>query len=542
MIHHYQYRLKLLLLSVPFMVCQATWAQYLTNGSLEGPPGDTYPPYDWYVYPGDDFSDPDLLSLYSTLSGNKSYGPVDGGNFALLRARGVHYIENWHGPREREYLYQPLIQPLEKKSCFQLNVYLCTNPDYAVTDEENSNVGFPLRFQVWGSDHAAGRDILLVDSDPINYTEWLNYSFNFTTSETDNITYLLFEPQWDTISIQSEPYNGMILVDAMSLVKTGTMDIQHEKTLYFHGDNEDTLTAASGLDYNWYPPESVSSPHGQSVSVKSFAETITATVSMGDDCPVLDVFHLILDCDTVYPEDTNRVVDHYYRYEDNIPLEASAGIIYDWEPEINLTAYDVQAPFMTAFHDHYSVVVTSKYDCIFNEYFNIILSCDTLYPENPITVLDLLLPPESSVTLMPRYGFINDEWQPQYHLSCFDCQNPVATPQSSVNYSVSLRDEYGCYHNEVFSLRMDFLIPNTITPNSDGYNDCLKVYGLPEGSAFRLFDKQGRLLFTRDPYNPDDCWYGIDQQGKPLKADTYWYAFDHPELGTLSTGFIFLKR
>ena len=91
----------------------------------------TYPPYDWYVYPGDDFSDPDLLSLYSTLSGNKSYGPVDGGNFALLRARGVHYTETWHGPREREYLYQPLIQPLEKNSCFQLNVYLCTNPDYA---------------------------------------------------------------------------------------------------------------------------------------------------------------------------------------------------------------------------------------------------------------------------------------------------------------------------------------------------------------------------------------------------------------------------
>ena len=35
-------------------------------------------------------------------------------------------------------------------------------------------------------------------------------------------------------------------------------------------------------------------------------------------------------------------------------------------------------PVLTAFHDHYSVVITSKYDCIFNEYFNIILHCDTL--------------------------------------------------------------------------------------------------------------------------------------------------------------------
>ena len=96
-------------------------------------------------------------------------------------------------------------------------------PITQVDDEENSNVGFPLRFQVWGSNHPAGSDILLVDSDPISNTEWHNYSFNFTTSETANITYLLIEPQWDTINIRPEPYNGMILVDNMSLVKTGTV-------------------------------------------------------------------------------------------------------------------------------------------------------------------------------------------------------------------------------------------------------------------------------------------------------------------------------
>jgi gliding motility-associated-like protein len=537
----YKYLYNLLLLAMSLMAYQVSWSQYLTNGSLEGELGDSYPPYNWFVYPGDVFSDPDLMIQYSTYNGSIQYGPVYGGHFALLRARGIHYAETWHGPRQREYLYQPLIKPLEKNSCFQLNVYLCTNPDYDVEDSENPNVGFALKFQVWGSDHEAGRDILLIDSDPISNTEWQNYSFNFTTADT-NITYILFEPQWDTVNIRPEPYNGMILVDNMNLIKTGEADIEHEYTRYYHGDNEEVLTASVGLTYEWQPPEVVSAPFLRSVEVESYAETITAMVRMGNDCPVLDIFHLILDCDTLYPGDTNRVVDHYYRYEEDIVLEASKGMIYDWEPEINLTAYDVQAPHMTAFHDHYSVVVTSKYDCLFNEYFNIILHCDTLYPENTITVLDTLLPPESSITLTPRYGFLNDEWQPQNHLSCYNCQTPVATPQSSVNYSVSLKDEFGCYHNEVFAIKIDLRIPNTITPNSDGYNDCLKVYGLPEGSSFKLFDKQGRLLYSKDPFNPDDCWYGLDQQGKHLKADTYWYAFDHPVLGTLSTGFIFLKR
>lgn len=532
---------KLLLLTISFMVNKVSWSQYLTNGSLEGELGDTYPPYGWYVLPGDDFSDPDLLIIYNTLSGNRQYEPVDGGNFALLRARGVHYAYSHHGPREREYLYQPLQKPLEKNSCFQLNVYLCTNSDYEVADDVNPNYGFPLKFQVWGSDHAGGRDVLLVDSDPISYTEWLNYSFDFLVTD-DDISYLLFEPQWDTLNIYGEPYNGMILVDAMTLVRTGEAGIAHEYTLYYHGDNEDILTASSGNAYEWLPYEVVSSPFGQTVTVKSYAETITAYVKMGNDCPVMDVFHLIIDCDTLYPGDTNRVVDHYYRYEEELLLEASKGIAYNWEPEINLSAYDVQAPLMTAFHDHYSVVITSQYNCLFHEYFNIILHCDTLYPEKTMTVLDTILEPGSSVMLTPRYGYINGEWQPHSHLSCYNCQTPVATPQSSIQYSVPLLDDFGCFHSEVFYINVPFRIPNTITPNSDGYNDCLKAYGLPDGSSFKLYDSEGRLLYSRDPYLPDDCWYGFDQQGKPLKAGTYWYSFDHPALGTLSTGFIFLKR
>jgi gliding motility-associated-like protein len=89
---------------------------------------------------------------------------------------------------------------------------------------------------------------------------------------------------------------------------------------------------------------------------------------------------------------------------------------------------------------------------------------------------------------------------------------------------------------------MELKIPNIITPNDDGINDCLKVYGLPEGSSFKVFDQTGRLLYVKDPYDPDDCWTGVDRQGMPLRADNYWYVFEHPSMGTLSTGFIFIAK
>jgi gliding motility-associated-like protein len=531
--------IRLWILAAALTVHQTAWPQYLRNGTLEGPLGDQYPPDYWYT--DDEYSDPDLLSGYTTYSGSRTYYPVNGSNFALLRARGVHYNESHHGPRQREYLYQPLEKSLEKNSCFRFSAWLCTNPDYQVEDTEDPNVGFPLRFQLWGSDHPGGRDTLLVDSDPISNTDWQNHIFYFTTSGA-SISYLLFEPQWDTAHVKPEPYNGMILVDLLNLDLMGPVDTLHEYTLYFHGDNQDTLAAPYGQSYQWSPAGYLSAPDRQSVVIRSYTETVSVYVTPENDCPFHDVYHLILDCDTLYPRDTNRIVNHYYKYETNIVLEASEGISYDWEPRINLSAYDIRAPYMTDYYDHYTVFITSKYNCPFKEYFNIILSCDTLYPEKNILVLDTLMEAGSSVMLTPRYGVPNDNWQPQKYLSCVDCQTPVAMPQSTITYSVNLTDMYGCTHTEIFVVGIELKIPNTITPNDDGFNDCLKIFGLPEGSCLRVYNKEGMLVYIKKPYNPDDCWNGTDQQDRPLRADTYWYSIDHPVLGIISTGYIFIKR
>ena len=533
------YGIKILLLAAGFAVFQPSWAQYLRNGTLDGQLGDQYPPEFWYT--DDGYSDPDLMYQYTTFSSNKLYYPMDGTNFALLRARGVHYAENHHGPRQRENLYQPLETPLEENTSFVFSAWLCTNPDYNVLDSEDPYIGYPLRFQLWGSNEPGGRDTLLVDSDPISNIEWENHSFVFTTSNT-SISYLLFEPQWDTVLVKPEPYNGMILVDLLNLSKICPVDTLHEYTVFFHGDNQDTLTAWVGNSYRWSPEEHLSATDTRSVVVRSYTETVSVFVQPANQCPFYELYHLILACDTLYPRDTNRIVNHYYKYEKEIVLEASEGIAYDWEPKVNLSAYDVRAPFMTAYQDHFTVVITSKYDCRFTEYFNIILSCDTLYPGGTITTLDTLLSPETSITLDPRYGVTDGIWQPSNYLSCSECENPLASPPYSITYTVPLKDAYGCEHTELFIIRVELRIPNTITPNDDGINDCFEVYGLPEGSSFKAYDKTGRLVYSKDTYLQDDCWNGADRQGKPLQADTYWYALEHPDLGVLGTGFIFIKR
>jgi gliding motility-associated-like protein len=268
---------------------------------------------------------------------------------------------------------------------------------------------------------------------------------------------------------------------------------------------------------------------------------ITVYLEDTNTCSV-EVFNVILDCDTLYPNYINRTTEYYYKYDTLLRLIAMEGEEYAWEPQVNLTAYDIQDPRMTDYHDHFLVTVRDKYACTFHEEFTIILNCDTLYPEGTLVVLDTLLEDETSVLLVPRYGEVTTEWDPPNYLDCVDCQTPTAYPRSSLTYSVELTDEFDCLHEEQFVVDVLMRIPNVITPNGDGFNDCWIITGIPEDSELFVFDKGGTLRYSQKPYNSDYCWTGTDRNGHPLKAGTYWYAIEHSAYGTLKKGFILIKR
>jgi gliding motility-associated-like protein len=44
----------------------------------------------------------------------------------------------------------------------------------------------------------------------------------------------------------------------------------------------------------------------------------------------------------------------------------------------------------------------------------------------------------------------------------------------------------------------DVYVPNTFTPNGDGKNDVLKVYGTYQQSTLSVYNQWGQLLFTGD--------------------------------------------
>ncbi|MFL5728890.1 MAG: sugar-binding protein [Cytophagaceae bacterium] len=76
----------------------------------------------------------------------------------------------------------------------------------------------------------------------------------------------------------------------------------------------------------------------------------------------------------------------------------------------------------------------------------------------------------------------------------------------------------------------DFIIPNLVTPNSDGRNDVFEISALPGGSALEVFNRWGEQIFKSSNY--DNLWTGTGHSD-----GLYYYALTLPD-GTQYKGWL----
>ncbi|MES2622567.1 MAG: gliding motility-associated C-terminal domain-containing protein [Bacteroidota bacterium] len=126
------------------------------------------------------------------------------------------------------------------------------------------------------------------------------------------------------------------------------------------------------------------------------------------------------------------------------------------------------------------------------------------------------------------FGGLNYSWTPDFNLSCNDCYNPLAWPDSNITYYLTVEDGRGC--EDYDSLRIfvrdkpfnKFFIPNAITPNGDGFNDVWNISDLERfpDHEVRIINRWGDEVFFAAPYLND--WAGT-WKGDELPGATYYY-------------------
>lgn len=242
--------------------------------------------------------------------------------------------------------------------------------------------------------------------------------------------------------------------------------------------------------------------------------------------------------------------------KDTIILSASElpGLTYKWAGPGNFTSTmpEVKIPIKSNANSGVYTLIAFDGDCP-SAPAN--LTVPTINP-NPVAAFHTSPGYPVKLSLPATINFINDSKASDLYLWDFGDGttstelNPVHTYQSTGSFSVSLTSFKSNICNSsvthgTFVIRADntVFIPNTFTPNGDGFNDEL-VVSIVNISSYKIqiFNRLGAQVFSST--NIFENWKGT-YKGQPLPVGTYYYVID--TLGLTGTptklsGFITLVR
>lgn len=101
---------------------------------------------------------------------------------------------------------------------------------------------------------------------------------------------------------------------------------------------------------------------------------------------------------------------------------------------------------------------------------------------------------------LPSNGNGTIRWNYHPTLSCTDCPNPIASPETTTVYTATNSLGTNCQRSDQFTLVVlkDALVfvPSAFTPNGDGINDLFGPLGkVPNEFSLQVFDRNGTLFF-----------------------------------------------
>jgi gliding motility-associated-like protein len=176
----------------------------------------------------------------------------------------------------------------------------------------------------------------------------------------------------------------------------------------------------------------------------------------------------------------------------------------------------------------YTIEIADTNNCFADTSFTIIAGDVFSFSFNPDS-LQIRLGDEIALpTVLPddTTGF-SFNWTPSTGLNCSDCANPVASPLLTTVYELTVINAEGCSVSEQIVVGVDnnliLFVPNAFTPNNDGINDLLKVFGISVKTInFNVFNRWGEKVYGVETDDLNQGWDGT-YLGKMLPPDVFTY-------------------
>lgn len=113
-------------------------------------------------------------------------------------------------------------------------------------------------------------------------------------------------------------------------------------------------------------------------------------------------------------------------------------------------------------------------------------------------------------------------WSPDNWLSNSAIYNPVAAPEQTTTYCVTVTSDIECTASACYTIELvqpDVKVPDAFTPNSSGVNDVLTIFPLKFADVFqvKVFNRWGEVVYD---VQGNGAWDG-NYKGKPQPAGVY---------------------
>jgi gliding motility-associated-like protein len=202
--------------------------------------------------------------------------------------------------------------------------------------------------------------------------------------------------------------------------------------------------------------------------------------------------------------------------------------------------------FETQAQGYYFVVVTSPCGTFYSDSVSVMVSSIT---NASISNDQVICPPDYAQ--LNATGGTSYQWSPAAGLNYTDIPNPIASPDITTLYTVTVTNDFGCTMSMEVEIVVDcdkLFVPNGFSPNNDGINDGYVVDGILNypNNRFWVYNRRGNLVYKNEGYA--NQWDGLCNVqgiywGKKVPSGTYFFILDlGDEKEKTRSGYLIIRR
>ncbi len=282
-----------------------------------------------------------------------------------------------------------------------------------------------------------------------------------------------------------------------------------------------TLSASGGDSYVW--------SNGNNQATQQVSPTVTTTyyVTVNNEygCSDIDDVTITVNQTPIAIAGGNQTIC----FGETAQLSASGGTTYQWSADATLSNVNIANPIASPITTTTYFVTVSNGNCYDVDSTTIFVQSLPVVDAGQDTTiyqgesLQLWASTNASISIF--------SWSPTAYLSQTDILNPIASPQTTITYTITVTDNYGCQNSDNITITVEdkpvyeLIIYNTFTPNGDGMNDTWYIENIDRYpyNLVQVYNRNGHKVYEKSGYLNE--WDG-KYYGNNLPAATYYYIID----------------